>query len=439
MNRGGVTRVLKYWHTPPPNMQKGHERSFITFTYGCLLGLAGHVFFIVLFGLAGVQPLFHFNFFSVAIWSIALYLVRRGRLFAALQLAMSEYIVHQVLAVALTGWASGFEMLLFIVPLSVFLSPPGRLYLKVLFTVATAAALAGTYIYTLGHPPPYPLPISYEAVLYLSFMVFTTGVLALFGFTFHGSVARADAIAQREYSRSETLLHNILPASVAEELKAKGLSRPVRVESATILFSDFVHFTQATRGIEAISVIAMLNGYFTCFDSLAAKHRIERLKTIGDGYMCAGGVPETNNTHPVDACLMALQMLRHVKLQMRSQDGASWDIRIGINTGSVTAGIVGSSKFSYDIWGESVNIASRHESSGVEGGVNVSRCTYLLTRNLFNFAPRGCIEIKGGETMEMYQLLGVKPEYVTGGKLNAVFRETYSKIDAGALLLGFDI
>jgi adenylate cyclase len=242
-----------------------------------------------------------------------------------------------------------------------------------------------------------------------------------------------------EQNAKNALLTSMLPLSIAEELQHKGSSRPVRIESATILFSDFVHFTSATKGIEPISVISLLNGYFTAFDSMTKNHHIERLKTIGDGYMCAGGIPDKSNTHPIDVCLMALEMLKYVKEQIQKHEGISWDIRIGINTGAVTAGIIGSSKFSYDIWGEAVNMASRHESSGIEGGINVSKGTYLLTKGFFDFKARGQIEIKGGEKLDMFQLLGIRQQFLGAGGLTKEFHEMYGKILGGELLLGYDI
>ncbi len=244
---------------------------------------------------------------------------------------------------------------------------------------------------------------------------------------------------EKQRQRTQSLLLSFLPETVVEELNARGSSRPIRVESATILFSDFVHFTRITRGIDPVSVVAVLNAYFSSFDAAAKEHNVERLRIIGDGYMCAGGVPCPNRTHAIDVCTMALEMLHYVS-EARSLDAEiGWQVRIGINTGMVTAGIVGKSKFSYDIWGDAVNTASRLETSGVEGGINVSKCTYLLTRNIFDFRPRGLVEIKGGESLEMYELLGLKPTFVSEGKPNALFSDAYRRIQVGELLLGFDI
>jgi class 3 adenylate cyclase len=155
--------------------------------------------------------------------------------------------------------------------------------------------------------------------------------------------------------------------------------------------------------------------------------------------MCAGGIPDKNNTHPIDVCLMAIEMLKFVKGKIRQDEGLAWDIRIGINTGSVTAGIIGSSKFSYDIWGEAVNIASRHESSGIEGSINVSKGTYLLTRGFFDYRSRGEVEIKGGERLRMYELTEIKEKFMNAGKVSTIFHDTYAKVANGELLLGYDV
>jgi hypothetical protein len=198
----------------------------------------------------------------------------------------------------------------------------------------------------------------------------------------------ATRLAYVEKRAKEALLVSILPEAVARELNDSGSSRPARIDSSTILFSDFVHFTEATKGIEPISVISLLNGYFTSFDSMATLHHVERLKTIGDGYMCAGGIPDSNAT-----------------IQSMS----------------------------------SLNIASRHESSGIEGGINVSKGTYLLTRHFFDFESRGRVEIKGGERLEMFELKALKAKYRDGGAPNGEFLDTYASIREGGLLLGFDI
>ena len=191
-------------------------------------------------------------------------------------------------------------------------------------------------------------------------------------------------------------------------------------------------------GLPADSVLVLIP-VDQAFDAITQKNHSERIKTIGHGYMCAGGIPKTNQTHAIDICLCAIEIREFVKRMKQQSEGLAWDIRIGVNSGPVTAGIVGKSKISYDIWGETVNLASRHESSGVSAEINVSKFTYLLTKGLFQYEPRGEVEIKGGGRMEMYLLKGLRPEFRSNGSENPLFAEAYSKVADGTLLLGYDI
>jgi class 3 adenylate cyclase len=297
------------------------------------------------------------------------------------------------------------------------------------YTVVSYTIAGQAFVLVAGH-------FDLKSLVTLSFSLWMFFfVLCIAGFELE--LAARTAFSERR--AKDSLLRNILPEKVAAEIAASGFSRPVRVDSATILFSDFVHFTEATKGIDPVSIVGLLNRYFTCFDAIMEQHSLERLKTIGDGYMSAGGIPTPNRTHPVDVCMAALAMLRFVRETQIPQDGTAFSIRIGINSGPVIAGIIGKAKFSYDIWGEAVNIASRHETSAVEGSINVSRSTYLLTRNFFDFRPRGLIDIKGGDRLEMYELFGVQQKYIAEGDVNDAFRETYRRLATGELMLGFDI
>jgi len=223
--------------------------------------------------------------------------------------------------------------------------------------------------------------------------------------------AKAEAAAERE--KSERLLHNILPAAVAQELKERNAVTPRFFDSATILFADFQSFTQLAEHLEPRALVDHLNDFFSGFDIIAEKHRLEMLKTIGDAYMCVGGIPQPNRTHPVDACLAALEMRAEMAAINRRRERLlpRWEVRIGIHTGPVIAGIVGRRKFIYDVWGDAVNIAARMEAAGEAGRINVSAEVYERTRLLFDFAPRGSIEAKNKGKVEMFFLLGLKPHF----------------------------
>ena len=235
-----------------------------------------------------------------------------------------------------------------------------------------------------------------------------------------------------EKERSDALLLNILPAEVAEELKASGAAEAKLINEVTVLFTDFKGFTAMSEVLSPRDLIRDLNECFSAFDHITEKYGIEKIKTIGDAYMAAGGLPTPNNTHATDVVRAALDMRDFIAEGKARKVAAGlpyFEIRIGIHTGPVVAGIVGVKKFQYDIWGDTVNTASRMESSGEVGQVNISENTYALVRevkevreeqevakgpnpqpvtrqpateHVFTFTPRGKVHAKGKGDLEMY-------------------------------------
>jgi class 3 adenylate cyclase len=208
-----------------------------------------------------------------------------------------------------------------------------------------------------------------------------------------------------ERNRAEGLLLNILPAKVADELKTKGAATPQRYDSVSVMFTDFARFTAVSSALPPEEVLQELNECFLAFDEICDRHRLEKIKTIGDSYMCAGGLPVKNSTHPADTVSAALEILDFIT--KRNQQNASngkpqWDIRIGIHTGQVVAGVVGSKKFAFDIWGDTVNVASRMESNCPDGAINISEATHRLIHDRFPCQYRGEVEVKNKGKMGMY-------------------------------------
>ncbi|MBX7109143.1 MAG: AAA family ATPase [Chitinophagales bacterium] len=221
-------------------------------------------------------------------------------------------------------------------------------------------------------------------------------------------VAQKEVIEQ-EKKKSDDLLLNILPAETADELKRKGFSKPRRFELVTVMFTDFVNFTGRSELVNPSELVDEINGYYSAFDNIIAKHGLEKIKTIGDSYMCAGGLPVENASNPYDTINAAIEIQQYVQQlgKERKQAGQAWfDCRIGVHSGPVVAGIVGIRKFAYDIWGDTVNIASRMEASGEPGKVNISGATYELVKDRFNCEPRGKIEAKNKGYIDMYFVLG---------------------------------
>lgn len=267
---------------------------------------------------------------------------------------------------------------------------------------------------------------------------------AIYRFAEHigGAIYSSNLLEQVEIERekSDRLLLNILPETVAEELKEHGQVQPMIYESVSVMFTDFVGFTTIAESMAPDELLEELDGCFSQFDDVVAHQGMEKLKTIGDAYMSCGGLPTPNKTHAIDACLAALEFQAFMN-QMReiksSLNLPFWQLRLGIHSGPVMAGVVGKNKFAYDIWGDTVNTASRMESSGAPGRVNISGATYEMVKYFFACEPRGKVQAKGKGEMEMYFLNGLRPKLAkdTEGRVpNEEFYRLYEKIQAGAKL-----
>lgn len=224
--------------------------------------------------------------------------------------------------------------------------------------------------------------------------------------------ARDRAVAEK--ADSERLLLNILPAVVAEELKAKTRVQPRFYDSATVLFVDFKGFTKLVESMDPASLVEQLHEHFSKFDDIVAQHRLEKLKTIGDAYLAVGGLPEPNRTHSFDACLAALQIVDHLAKLNRQREKLrlpTWEVRIGINTGPLIAGVVGKHKFTYDVWGNTVNVAERIEAAGAPGRINIAESTWNHVKARFDCESRGGVEVKHKGLVHMFFLDRIKPAF----------------------------
>ena len=215
----------------------------------------------------------------------------------------------------------------------------------------------------------------------------------------------------REIEKTDNLLARVLPKETASELKETGSVTSQRFQLVTVLFCDIEGFTRITDETNPEVLIDQLDKFFLYFDSVVEKYRIEKIKTIGDAYMCAGGIPKKNRTNPVEVVLAALEMLQHMKdIMYKSATTQNiWEIRIGIDTGPVIAGVIGRNKLSYDIWGSTVNTTSRMESSGKAGQINISGNTYMLVNEYFECEFRGKMPVKNRSDIDMYFVRGIKP------------------------------
>lgn len=268
------------------------------------------------------------------------------------------------------------------------------------FSVNSAIAL---------HPPDQPL---WDPILVL--YVFWFCCICCGSVYLYERLQRAEFSARRELEaeqqKSERLLLNILPEAVAQQLKQEHRTIAESFPNVTVLFADIVDFTQLSSGVPAAELVELLNQIFSEFDRLVEKHGLEKIKTIGDAYMVVGGLPLERDDHIEAIADIALDM-QQVITQFKTNQGKPFNIRIGINTGPVVAGVIGTKKFIYDLWGDTVNVASRMESHGQTGCIQVTVAVYQKLRDRYVFEDRGSIHIKGKGNMTTYWLQGKRQRF----------------------------
>ncbi len=244
-----------------------------------------------------------------------------------------------------------------------------------------------------------------RSIMYISIAVLILIVILAYGLLKRYNFIKATKqIIEDEKSRSDTLLLNILPEETAEELKQNGKVQAKKFESVTVLFTDFKEFTRHSESLTPEELVESVDYYFSKFDDIMESYGLEKIKTVGDAYMCAGGLPFATKDHAYKMILAAFDIIDFVNASksMDINHKSRFEIRIGINTGPVVAGVVGTKKFAYDIWGDTVNVASRMESNSEAGKVNISQNTYELVKDLFDCEYRGKIDVKNRGMMKMY-------------------------------------
>jgi class 3 adenylate cyclase len=256
----------------------------------------------------------------------------------------------------------------------------------------------------------------------ISILLFFIGLLALGQYRRYKFTKETNRIIEAEKNRSDNLLLNILPEETARELKDHGKVKAKRFEEVTVLFTDFVGFTSYSQNLEPEELVNSVDHYFSKFDQIVDKYGLEKIKTIGDAYMCAGGLPEPDESHVSKIIEVAFEFIRFLEESKKEtgEEITTFDVRIGLNTGPVVAGVVGTKKFAYDIWGDTVNVASRMESNSKPGRINVSENTYQLIKDTYDCEYRGEIEVKNKGKMKMYFVNGLKDSNPLEKKISAL-------------------
>ncbi|MEJ6776263.1 MAG: adenylate/guanylate cyclase domain-containing protein [Crocinitomicaceae bacterium] len=233
------------------------------------------------------------------------------------------------------------------------------------------------------------------------------------------NVVLQQGLLQQEKDKTEELLKNVLPTATAEELKRNGKARARAYKTVSVIFTDFVGFTKVSDQMPATELVKKLDVYFTKFDEIIVNNNLEKIKTIGDAYMCAGGVPEKNTTNPLDACLAALQIQAYMfkrKKKAITNGGDHWALRLGINTGDVIAGVIGSERLAFDVWGATVNHAQRMEMLGEAEKVTITGSTFSFIEPFFDCVFKGKAQTKSRGFIDMYVVNQIKPELSVKGE-----------------------
>ena len=345
---------------------------------------------------------------SAAFFSV-LWLNYQSRFLAARLLFNLAGIAHIGLHILALGNEVNAQFFLLLVIMTAFFIYPQseKKYQYAIIELSVFVFIFSEIYFYFPNQPLLEVPDSLLILFKLSFNLGT--LLFLIGFSYYISshYEQAERLLALEKKYSDTLLHNILPKSIVKRLKQDPVIIADRFDATTILFADIVGFTKLSAKTSPDHLVNLLNQMFSIFDNLSEQYGLEKIKTIGDAYMVAGGLPIANTNHAQAIANLALDM-RTQLIEFNQQQQQEFAIRIGIHTGTVIAGVIGIKKFVYDIWGDAVNIASRMESHGIPGEIQVSEATYEILKDQYLFEERGMIEIKGKGQMCVYLLKGKK-------------------------------
>ncbi|HNP47947.1 MAG TPA: adenylate/guanylate cyclase domain-containing protein [Bacteroidia bacterium] len=403
-----MSLLSRYFTEIPNSVSIRNFRYYLVAHIAYNFAIVVHSLWLVLFFLIPVKPLFYFNLFSVPFFLFCILINRKGYHLLTTSTAMIEIVGHQLLATYLLGIESGFQHYLLVVALFPFIMPKWHLFIKILIFLMPLISYMFILFYFQPHVTSIQLEPSYLTFLKGSNLLFAFICVGILGAHFNYAGNKSEEQLDKENEKSELLLLNILPRKIASKLKESSEIISERFPEASILFADLVGFTHFSEKINPEELVLILNNYFSEFDALVEKYQLEKIKTIGDAYMVAAGVPDKITDHALVMAEFSLDMLNAFHA-CNLKNGYDMDIRIGIHCGTVAAGVIGMKKFTYDLWGDTVNIASRLESSGCANRIQVSDEFYHQCKDHFEFEKRGLIQVKGKGEILTYFLTGKTP------------------------------
>jgi adenylate cyclase len=403
--RGGIARLARIGVLPTDDSEEVLRKETLVLASSLITALA--VVWVVTYFTLGlyVSAGIPFVYQVVSLVSLAVFAkTKRYRVFRTCQLAIS-LVLPFLLQLSLGGFvaSSGVVLWSFTAPLGALLFAGRRSAIRwgtAFVAVIAASAILDPVLPSKAGEIPQAIHIAFFAMNILG--VTGTGYLLLLYFV--GQRDRAARMAAAERERSERLLLNVLPRQIAERLKDGESVIADGAPDAGVLFADIAGFTPLSARMSPEGIVRLLNEVFTAFDRLVAEHGLEKIKTIGDAYMVASGLLEPDPGHAESLADLALAMRRE------APRFGSVQLRIGMDIGPVVAGVIGRSRFIYDLWGDAVNTASRMESHGVPGAIQVTERAYRRLAPTYEFEPRGVVEVKGKGPMSVFLLLGPKGE-----------------------------
>ncbi len=402
-----ITKLIEIINRVPNEVPINKIRYYVVLRLMSAIGFFVHTFWLFMFWFIGVPEMACFNVLSISFFAIGFLLVLKQHYFIGLLFPAVEISLHNTYATYLTGLETRFYLFLMVGAILPMFLPKGKTCTKILIGFIPVFCLIFVNEFIVGKQAVYQLPDLIVTFLSISNILISVFLVQMFSGYFGFAVYQTEEKLDIEREKTNNLLHNILPIEIANELKESGKVEAQQIENVTIIFTDFKGFTALSEKLTSNELVNELNTCFTAFDKIIRQYKLEKIKTIGDAYMAAGGLQGNSQTaieNSIKAALAMQQFMVERKHNLNQQGKLAFEMRAGVNTGQVTTGVVGEDKFQYDLWGDAVNTAARMESNGAINKVNISKTTYESAKDNsnFNFIERESLAVKGKGEMKMY-------------------------------------
>jgi len=396
---------FKNYLEAPKHLDNASSRLYVIASANIPFAILIHTLYIPLFLWMKLPEMAAVNICSIIAWLFVLYSIRKMIFSVAWIIFTAEIMIHAAFCNHYAGWGFGNQYFLFTLVGMSFLLPK-KIYLSM--TLAVAAILEFVILSRWSNEIPWDGNPDVLYAIKVVNIVIALGISVFDTLHYQLIIHQTEEQLKKAISKSEKLLANVFPLAILDKLKDKEATIADRFDSASVFFADIVGFTPLSEKLSPVELVNLLDKLFSLFDSLVEKHKVEKIKTIGDAYMVASGVPTPIKNHAELLANFALDF-KLCLAEFNLANNQTLKMRIGMNSGPIVAGVIGKSRFIYDLWGDCVNTAARLESHGLSGEIHVSEHTYELLSDKFEFESRGTIEIKGKGPMNTYLLRRIKP------------------------------